>query len=238
MPKKSIPDDFSAFPKRLKQLMNERKVIKKGKMQPTSQQDLAYELNVKRQTVSLYLTGQSIPDAIQIRHIAQFFGVSADWLLGLTETKDIDINVRSIAEYTGLSSSAINLLHSPMGSTLASCFNILARLDQGYNFADAINQYAESTKVAFRAIYLEHFDKDGYIEENDFYPYILNVQMSTLLVENSLSNLLNHISPVYFDRFFESLQLELLGSKYMNEGNRLSDLLNFYRQSKEAATNG
>ena len=84
MPKKSVPDEFSDFPVRLKQLMNERKVIKNNREYPTSQQDLAEQLGIKRQTVSLYQTGQSVPDALQIRKIAQFFNVSADWLLGLT----------------------------------------------------------------------------------------------------------------------------------------------------------
>ena len=112
MPKKTIPDDFSIFPKRLKQLMRERKVIKNGREQRTSQQELADSLTVKRQTVSLYLTGQSVPDAIQTRSIAQFFNVSTDWLLGLSD-------YRTILERQKASNFAASLTTS------------LARLDDG-----------------------------------------------------------------------------------------------------------
>lgn len=130
MPKKSIPDEFSDFPVRLKQLMSKRKVIKNKRECPTSQQDLADKLGIKRQTVSLYLTGQSVPDALQIRKIAQFFNVSADWLLGLTN--DPKRNPTAVDELK-LSVEAAEILSQ--------------RCDNGvieYDASDFINAVAES----------------------------------------------------------------------------------------------
>lgn len=93
-----------AFPSRLSEIMKERQV---------SQEKLANALGVKRQTVSLYKTGQSSPNAEQLRKIAEFFEVSTDWLLGRAgSVKAIDVDVRIAAQYTGLSEEATKILHS------------------------------------------------------------------------------------------------------------------------------
>ena len=81
MARKTVSDDFMIFPQRLSELMKERKM---------TQQNLADGLGVKRQTVSLYMSGQSMPDAEQLRNIALFFDVSSDWLLGLSNFKKIE----------------------------------------------------------------------------------------------------------------------------------------------------
>ena len=101
MARKKVSADFD-FPNRLSELMEEQKL---------KQQDLADELGIKRQTVSLYMNGQSMPDALQVRNIAAFFGVSSDWLLGLTDVKAQDLDIREVCEYTGLSETAVDSLH-------------------------------------------------------------------------------------------------------------------------------
>ena len=50
-----------------------------------SQSDFADELNIARSSVSEYESGKKIPSALVIAKIAQYFGVSADYLLGLTD---------------------------------------------------------------------------------------------------------------------------------------------------------
>lgn len=98
MARKTVTDDFKVFSERLSALMKERDV---------TQEKLANELGIKRQTVSLYKNGQSTPDAAQLKNIATFFDVSADWLLGLSETKSTDIDVQKICKKTGLSEHAV-----------------------------------------------------------------------------------------------------------------------------------
>lgn len=88
------------FPSRLGQIMSERKV---------SQETLASAIGVKRQTVSLYKTGQSSPNAEHLIKIAEFFNVSADWLLGLTNDKQ---KVPSPLDRLGLSESALAALEN------------------------------------------------------------------------------------------------------------------------------
>ena len=111
MPRKQVDNDFMVFPKRLTKLMKERTIeLDDGSSRKMRQQDLADYLNIKRQTVSLYMSGLSMPDASQIRGIAYFFNVSADYLLGLSDSESLDDSIQSVHSITGLSESAINYL--------------------------------------------------------------------------------------------------------------------------------
>lgn len=67
------------FAKRLKDLMSI----------DTTQQQLAEVLNVTRQTISLYLNGASLPPLEKLVEIANYFMVTTDYLLGLTDEKTI-----------------------------------------------------------------------------------------------------------------------------------------------------
>lgn len=103
MSRKMVSDDFRVFSDRLSLLMKERKL---------TQQILADGLGIKRQTVSLYMTGQSMPDAEQLKKIAIFFDVSADWLLGLSDIRTLDIDIKKVCECTGLSESSVCTLQN------------------------------------------------------------------------------------------------------------------------------
>lgn len=82
------------FSKKLTELMKQKKV---------TQKQLAKELNIRPQTVSSYVKARTIPNCIIIKRISQFFNVSADFMVGLSEIKTNDINARSIHEITGIS---------------------------------------------------------------------------------------------------------------------------------------
>lgn len=51
-----------------------------------TQSDIARALNVKRQTVSLWIIGTTEPTAGRIKDMAKFFGVSSDFLLGISDS--------------------------------------------------------------------------------------------------------------------------------------------------------
>lgn len=89
------------FPNNLSVLMSERKI---------TQEMLASAVGVKRQTISLYKTGQSTPDIEQLTKIAQYFNVSADWLLGLSNVSSRNETLQSIGNSTGLHEHAITIL--------------------------------------------------------------------------------------------------------------------------------
>lgn len=101
--KKSF-DYGDPFPSRFRNLIE-----KKGETLDA----LATEFNTTRQTVSNWQNGVTVPDAVSICDIARYFGVTTDYLLGLTDVKTIETNVRAVAEYTGLSEDAIKALSDP-----------------------------------------------------------------------------------------------------------------------------
>lgn len=63
---------------RLKQLRVERQL---------SQEGLALRLNISQSTISAYEIGDRTPDLKTLIVIARFFGVSLDYLVGLSDSK-------------------------------------------------------------------------------------------------------------------------------------------------------
>lgn len=76
-----------------------------------TQETLARELGVSRPTLAGWLDGKSIPDILALERIARLFGVSADYLLGISDTESPDVGVRASVAYTGLSEDAVKWLH-------------------------------------------------------------------------------------------------------------------------------
>ena len=104
MPRKKEPSSVTekeVFPTRLRELMRET---------GNTQKKLADAVGVRPQTISLYATGQSYPDVNGIRKIAEYFEVSADWLLGLTDTPTTNPYQRAAFDALGLSYKAVRYL--------------------------------------------------------------------------------------------------------------------------------
>lgn len=87
---------FPIFRERFRELQGDR-----------SNTEFAELLGISRQTVGFYCNGDRIPDALGLKEIALTCGVSADWLLGLSDVKTNDIKLREICEATGLSERAL-----------------------------------------------------------------------------------------------------------------------------------
>ena len=95
MPRKTEPayeTENGVFPKRLKEIMKER-----GENQTSLAKKIKEQyVTIQRQTISLYMNGQSKPDTERLAAIAQVLNVSADWLLGLSKTKSTSANVQYV----------------------------------------------------------------------------------------------------------------------------------------------
>ena len=61
------------------------KIIDLRKKAGWSQEELAQQLGVSRQSVSKWEGAQSVPDLDRILALSRLFGVSTDYLLGLTD---------------------------------------------------------------------------------------------------------------------------------------------------------
>ncbi len=109
MPRKTEPayeTENGVFPKRLKEIMKER-----GENQTSLAKKITEQyVTIQRQTISLYMNGQSKPDTERLTAIAKVLNISADWLLGLSEVKSTNYEVRQACKYTGLSENSVETL--------------------------------------------------------------------------------------------------------------------------------
>ena len=77
-----------------------------------SQAKLADDLGVSRVSMSYYETGTRTPDIELLIKIANYFGVSLDYLTHRTDIKSIDTDIQAVCEYTGLSEEAVDILRN------------------------------------------------------------------------------------------------------------------------------
>ena len=88
---------------------------------------------------------------------AEYFKVSTDYLLGLTDTKSTDPEIQAVCDYTGLSEDAVRCLHQYLTHETAAfdhvCFNILNDLlEEGSPLYEVINNAAINRRIAQSSI--------------------------------------------------------------------------------------
>lgn len=127
MPRKSefaYKTENSVFATRLREIMKER-----GENQTSLADKITSQyVTIQRQTISLYMNGQSKPDTERLTAIAKVLNISVDWLLGLSEVKSTDYEVRQVCNYTGLSQVAVERLRQ-IATTANTPNMVIAFLD-------------------------------------------------------------------------------------------------------------
>lgn len=101
MPRKktNISDAYhDVFPTRLRKLMDDNDV---------THQTLGDAIGKPRQSIGGYADGSTLPNLNTVAEIAKFFGVSADYLLGLSEAPTRNVELSGIVDKTGLEIDAI-----------------------------------------------------------------------------------------------------------------------------------
>lgn len=91
----------AVFPSLLRKLREEKGV---------SQERLSKVLGVSKSTVGLWETGDTLPDAKSIFDLANYYYVSADYLLGRSKIRTYNAHWRAVCELTGLSDEAAKLI--------------------------------------------------------------------------------------------------------------------------------
>ena len=103
-------------------------------------QEFADKLGMSRATVGFYAAGKRIPDALGIKTIAEKCNVSADYLLGLTDIRSQDVNIKKFSKETGLSEKCIEVLKDIHETDIAASKTGRVK----YEFSEAINCLVES----------------------------------------------------------------------------------------------
>jgi len=122
------------FPKMLRELLDHHPKTNAK----TTLKELAEAIGIRQQTVSLYKNGETQPTPETLVKIAEFFGVSVDYLLTGVSSEN-----KSIHEELGLSEEAIDMLKRAKdaasfegGPTLMETINELLSDRDFYDFLD------------------------------------------------------------------------------------------------------
>lgn len=67
----------------------------------------AEAVGVTAQSLSLYEKGQRTINIDLLKRLAEYFGVSADYLIGLSDTAALDTDMKAVCEFTGLTEESI-----------------------------------------------------------------------------------------------------------------------------------
>lgn len=90
------------FSERLTQLREEKGLTR---------QKMADDLKISRASLEYYEKGKRAPDIETLYEIAEYFDISADYLLGRTPNKTTNPELKSVCKYTGLSDKTCYFLH-------------------------------------------------------------------------------------------------------------------------------
>lgn len=82
-------------------------LVNRKKSEGLKQKDVAAALGISSGTLSSWCSDDKTASISAIPVLAKYFNVSADYLLGVSETKSIDTNIRIAQETTGLSEATI-----------------------------------------------------------------------------------------------------------------------------------
>lgn len=118
-----------------------------------SQEEICSKLGVTQQTLSRYEKGQRKASIKFVVKASKYFNVSTDYLLGITDIKTSNRDIRYIHEHTGLdefSISTLNNLNNVSSQSEVSHFNeidtINLLLSQGCSTYKAYNQCYNALK--------------------------------------------------------------------------------------------
>lgn len=165
----------------------------------TNTSELANFLDVSVQAVNQYRIGTTQPTIERICKIADFYGVTVDYLLGRTTTKTINADVATAVKTTGLSEDAImffDALHdSKHTKEILSAVNMLfseTRYDDCISFWKRLQQFLFSSSKPYMVPIGE-----------DFVEISADAVLSLRLTENNQ----------YLQRLREEIQNKLLDSE-------------------------
>lgn len=118
-----------------------------------AQEEMADILKIPRSTYRNWEDGSRKIKAADIAFLSVCFGVSSDWLLGLTEDKSPKTEIRAMRKYTGLNDSSLWILNnwpqvSQMLNLLCAAPDVLLQLcsamDSLYDCAASMTKAIES----------------------------------------------------------------------------------------------
>ena len=129
-----------------------------------TQDDVAEALSISNKTVSKWENGTSSPDLSMLVMLAEYYGVTTDTLLGLSETKKKDFREALRAEFDGLDSkSAFLKAFESTDLIIPSIFNILRK-----------DEIQDEISIELKEVYPSPQNRRSKIAMPDFFTFTVN----------------------------------------------------------------
>lgn len=152
MARKNVKEDIGSsyngkFASRLREIM-ENGINGKGGF---TQEEIAEVMGVKRQAVSQYCNGVTVPTIDKLEKLADYLKVTTDYLLGRTDVKSQDIDVRTMSEKLGLSEEVLIKIKHYIDPDYPIYVEVRDSDEEGafsvsdYNMSDVINMVMENS---------------------------------------------------------------------------------------------
>lgn len=165
-------------------------------MKDMTQTELARETNLTRQAIAKYCSGKCLPTAYPLYSLANYFGVSCDYLLGLDEGENS--KTQNIIKETGLTKESVEVLkgynsYKDMKYEIVA-INVLLNHSESSDFLIALAKYTSSPNVDE-----DDFDDDVY---RAMFPYSNRVFYTPIGLRNDESEIntygVNYQDIVYY----------------------------------------
>lgn len=113
-----------------------------------TQEEIADYLQCSRVTITNYECGRRSPDYNSLVMLAKKYGVTTDYLLGVTNAETTDKDLRYICDYTGLSEQAIEELHTIYEMSLTGTCGESALVFDEKNMSDGSLKLLNAVKLS------------------------------------------------------------------------------------------
>lgn len=112
-------------------------------------QDVAGDIGISRASLGYYENGDRKPDIEVLIKLAEYYKVSSDYLMGISDVKTPDVATKGIALKTGLSEDIINKLcrYNDRMPEFTKALNIILRHSSFENALHHISKYMPAVKI-------------------------------------------------------------------------------------------
>lgn len=160
-------------------------------------QEVADALGISRASLEYYEKGKRKPDIEVLARFADYYGVSADYLIGRTGAKTTDRDIRFVCDYTGLNDMSIQRFHSSIGTSLneindfflsdKAVLDYISLCDYFKEYKQNLQEYIEIDKkkdeLIVEELSIEEY-KERFLKAKD------NLNLSEFRVQKSIKKLL------------------------------------------------
>lgn len=129
------------------------------------QEEICKKIGVASGSYSEWASDSKTPTVDKVALVASYFEVSVDWLLGLTDVRSADPNIKEFSKITGLSEQCIENLKIIHGTDQAATSDGTIR----YEFSETINFLVENEPQFHPIVWIGRYLSVPKIKESDYY---------------------------------------------------------------------